>query len=103
MSVPRIKINQAKEYIEQGAQVVDIRDLVSFQSGHVQKATHIDNNSAQSFIASADKAAPLLVFCYHGNSSQPATEFFIEQGFSQAFSVDGGFEMFKLQYPELVE
>jgi len=29
----------------------------------------------------ADMDAPLIVCCYHGNSSQPASQYFVEQGF----------------------
>ncbi|MFT4862153.1 MAG: thiosulfate sulfurtransferase, partial [Pseudohongiellaceae bacterium] len=46
----------------------------------------------QDFIAAADTAQPLVVCCYHGNSSQSAAAFFAEQGFVQSYSLDGGFE-----------
>jgi thiosulfate sulfurtransferase len=40
------------------------------------------------------------VCCYHGNSSQGAAQYFAEQGFTQAYSLDGGYEMWKVLYPQ---
>ena len=35
---------------------------------------------------------PVLVYCYHGISSQSAAEFLNQKGFEDVYSVDGGFE-----------
>jgi len=40
-----------------------------------------------------------VVVCYHGNSSQQAAQFFAGEGFNDVYSMDGGFEAWKLQYP----
>ena len=50
-------------------------------------------------IAAADLDAPLVVVCYHGNSSQSAAAYFIQQGFSDVYSLDGGFELWRSVYP----
>ena len=60
---------------------------------------HIDNHSVADFIAAADLDAPLVVVCYHGNSSQSAAAYFIQQGFSDVYSLDGGFELWRSVYP----
>jgi thiosulfate sulfurtransferase len=75
--------------------IVDIRDPVSFSQGHIDGARHIDNNTAADYLASADFDKPLIVCCYHGNSSQGAAEYFSEQGFKDTYSLDGGFEEWK--------
>ena len=72
--------------------VIDIRDQNSFAHGHIETAQHIDNNSVASYLASADLKKPLVVCCYHGNSSQGAAEYFSDQGFEETYSLDGGFE-----------
>ena len=38
--------------------------------------------------------------CYHGNSSQSAAAYLVGQGFSEVYSVDGGFELWRATYPE---
>lgn len=96
----RISITEAKQLLDSGeAQVVDIRDEHSYQAGHIPSAHHLDNSNLQQFIESADLDKPLLVCCYHGNSSQSAAEFLNSKGFEHTFSIDGGFESWKLQFP----
>jgi thiosulfate sulfurtransferase len=100
-SFQRISVAAAKSLLDgRPAQVVDIRDQHSFAQGHIPSAVHIDNDSAQTFIDSADRAAPLLVCCYHGFSSQNAAQFFAEQGFAEVYSLDGGFEAWRGAFPE---
>ncbi|MDE9749684.1 thiosulfate sulfurtransferase GlpE [Pseudomonas aeruginosa] len=95
----RIAPEQARQLRENGAQVVDIRDSQSFAVGHISGSRHIDNHSVADFIAAADLDAPLVVVCYHGNSSQSAAAYFIQQGFSDVYSLDGGFELWRSVYP----
>lgn len=96
----RISIQQAQELQQQSsAIVVDIRDPQSFANGHIPDSIHLTNDNVAEFIEQTDKTQPVVVVCYHGNSSQPAAQFLAEQGFEQVFSMDGGFEAWKLQYP----
>lgn len=100
----RINPNDAKALIEQGgSQIIDIRDAMSFQAGHMKAAIRIDNEGVPHFMAQADQQAPLIVCCYHGNSSQSAAQYFSEQGFQEVYSLDGGYEEWKVLFPELCE
>jgi thiosulfate sulfurtransferase len=92
VSYKRINCKEAFEIIQLGGAVVDVRDESSFKSGHIEGATHIDNSSLAAFIEEADLAVPLVVYCYHGNMSQGAAAYFMEQGFEQASSLDGGYD-----------
>lgn len=95
----RISIAETKSLLDESqVTLVDIRDPQSFENGHMPSAQHLTNENLTDFIASADKSRPLVVVCYHGNSSLQAAQFFAEQGFSDVFSMDGGFEAWKLQY-----
>ncbi|MCY1303537.1 Thiosulfate sulfurtransferase GlpE [compost metagenome] len=96
----RIAPDQAQQLRSSGAQVVDIRDPQSFSMGHISGSQHVDNYSVADFIAKADLDAPLVVVCYHGNSSQGAAAYFAQQGFSEVYSLDGGFELWRSVYPE---
>ena len=98
----RIPPEQAQALREQGAVVVDIRDPQSFANGHISGARHLDNHSLADFIASADFDAPLIVACYHGNSSQSAAAYLAHQGFAEVYSLDGGFDLWHSQYPDQV-
>lgn len=100
----RISPAEAKALLEQGsASIADIRDPMSFNNGHITNAVRVDNDNLQEFMATAAKDQPLIVCCYHGNSSQGAAQFFASQGYTQAYSLDGGFEMWKMVEPALCE
>ena len=96
----RISTEHAQGMLKEGnAQLVDIRDEQSFAAGHIEGARHLDNTTLQSFIEEADPDQPVIVYCYHGNSSQPAASFLNERGFEEVYSMDGGFEDWRSQYP----
>lgn len=83
--------------------IVDIRDERSYASGHISGARHLDNTTLPAFLDAADPATPLIVCCYHGNMSQSAAAFFVERGFQDVYSLDGGFSAWSMQYPGEVE
>ncbi|WP_286915998.1 MULTISPECIES: thiosulfate sulfurtransferase GlpE [Pseudomonas] len=95
----RIPPQQAHSLREQGAVVVDIRDLQTFAASHITDSTHLDNHSLHDFIKAADLDKPLVVVCYHGNSSQSAAAYLVSQGFSDVYSLDGGFELWRTTFP----
>ena len=79
----RIDCETASEiYLQNGSQLIDIRDQESYQAGHIADAIHIDNSSLSQFIASAETSQPLLIYCYHGNPSQQKAST-INQGFER--------------------
>lgn len=95
----RIPPAQAQALREQGAVVVDVRDPQTYASSHIAGARHLDNHSLHDFIAGADLDKPLVVVCYHGNSSQSAAAYLVSQGFAEVYSLDGGFELWRTTYP----
>lgn len=100
MPFTRISIDEVDAKLKAApATVIDIRDPVSFARGHLEGAEHVSNQNLADFINHADFERPLIVYCYHGNSSQGAAEYFSAQGFAEVYSMDGGFEAWKLTYP----
>lgn len=97
-----INVLQAQEHLEQGALLVDIRDAQSFAMGHAAGAQHLSNDNLADFIAQAQAEVPVLVMCYHGNSSKGAAQFLLGQGFSAAYSIDGGFDAWRAAFPAQV-
>lgn len=95
----RIAPQEAHSLREEGAVLVDIRDPNTFADAHISHSRHLDNHSLHDFITQADLDAPLVVVCYHGNSSQSAAAYLVSQGFSNVYSLDGGFELWRQTYP----
>ena len=69
---------------EENAVLVDIRDNIRFTYSHPQGAFHL--------LDEVDYEDPIIVSCYHGNSSRNTAQFLVEQGFEQVYSLAGGFD-----------
>lgn len=93
MSFTRINITRANVMLESSdTVVVDIRDSISFASGHLDGAINLTQNNLNHFVENTDKETNVLVVCYHGNSSQIVAEYLSEYGFRKVYSLDGGYE-----------
>jgi thiosulfate sulfurtransferase len=92
MNFTQISVDEAKKLIEVGdLTILDIRDTQSYSVGHISNAIHLESIHIKSFIAKEDKKKSLLIYCYHGHSSQSAAEHFTENGFLNVYSMDGGY------------
>ena len=93
-----ISIPDAKTLLAGGeVTVVDIRDPDSFLAGHIDTAVNVLDSNVQDFLVDADRDRPMIVCCFHGISSQGAAEFFHNQGFEQVYSLEGGYEAWRVQ------
>lgn len=98
-----ISTAQALELLDNNAIVADIRDGQSFAAGHMPGAVNVNNDNLQDFLRDTDMDKPLLVCCYHGISSQSAAQFLAHQGFDEVYSVNGGYEAWRVDYPDKCE
>lgn len=86
----------AKTLIDQQQTVIaDVRDVASFQAGHIQGAHHLSVKALDDFCASTAHDTPILVYCYHGVSSQAVAQHLVDQGFTAVYSLTGGYEAWK--------
>lgn len=97
-----ISVNDTFAKLQQGEVVIaDIRDEQSFSSAHIEGAFHLTNGSLLQFTQQHDFDTPVVVVCYHGNSSQGAAQYLVQQGFDQVYSMDGGFEGWRQHFPHV--
>jgi thiosulfate sulfurtransferase len=79
--------------------IVDIRDPQSYANGHMPNAAPLNNDNFATFVEQTPKDTPVVVVCYHGVSSQQAAQVIAQQGFETVYSMDGGFEAWRLANP----
>lgn len=103
MTYSCIDVSDALPIIENNALIVDIRDTTSYQNSHIVDAISLNNDNVQDFIDSSDKNRPLIVCCYHGNSSKGAAEYLAAQGFQEVYSLNGGYSQWSAMFPEQCE
>src|SRR4051812_10052447 len=87
--MPEVSASQAKQIIEAGATVVDVRTDVEFEAGHIPRAGHIPVADLQQRSGEFDKDRAVLLYCRSGNRSGPIADAFAASGFD-AHSIEGG-------------
>lgn len=99
-----ISVEDTRQKLEQKlAVLVDIRDRQSFQIGHAPAAFHLTDANLVQFMQQYDFDQPIIVMCYHGISSQGVAQYLIQQGFTEVYSMVGGFEAWARIYPLLLQ
>jgi len=89
----QIPVEEASRLHKEGrALFVDIRDPASFQAAHVPGALHLSDQNVEAFVAGTPKEKAVVIYCYHGHTSQGAAAYFLDHGFQEVYSVMGGFE-----------
>lgn len=97
MTYKCISVKEAEEIIQsKEVTLLDIRDEQSFLAGNINGSVHLSNENVDTIVSHLDKKNPVVIVCYHGNSSKGAAEYFYNLGFKNAYSVDGGVEVWKL-------
>ena len=88
-----ISVAEAEQMINDANIVVlDMRDIRFYLAGHHPKALHLSDGNLRSLLKHTAKHVPILIYCYHGNSSQDMAQLFSDFGFKNCYSLDGGYE-----------
>jgi rhodanese-related sulfurtransferase len=89
----RIDVAAARAAIGQkNPLVLDVRDADSYRRGHIEGAQLATQENFSRHLSETAKDRPIIVCCYHGNSSQTVAKFLADMGFSNVSSLDGGYE-----------
>lgn len=92
----QIAVEEAGKMLDSGTAIfVDVRDPASFEAAHVPGAFHLSDANIGDFVTKTEKTKPIVVYCYHGNTSQGAAAYLLDQGFQEVYSVIGGFERWR--------
>ena len=75
--------------------VFDARDAGSFDKSHIDGARHLSSANLSAVLSATARNRPILIYCYHGNASQEYAQTFSDFGFSEVYSLDGGYEAWR--------
>lgn len=87
--MPEISPRDAKQLIDAGAQVLDVRTDAEYEAGHIPAARHIAVADLQRESASLDQDKPVVLYCRSGNRSGPPADAFAASGWD-AHAIEGG-------------
>lgn len=94
----QLTCSEARELIEQNqVTIADVRDKKSFDEAHINGAIHLSVEALNQFCDTSQKDRAILVYCYHGISSQSVAQHLVDKGFFEVYSLIGGFEAWKSQ------
>jgi rhodanese-related sulfurtransferase len=92
----RIDVQHAENLLSRGDLVVlDARDVGSFEKSHVTDAQRVSSHNLSALLNATTKTRPILIYCYHGNASREYAQIFSDFGFSEVYSLDGGYEAWR--------
>ena len=94
-NVKDVSVSEARELIDAGAVVVDVRDKSVSGSSHINGALLIplEGLAARMSEVSVDKSAPIVVYCNEGTNRGPrGTALLNEAGYTQAVNLKTGIE-----------
>ncbi len=78
---------QARPY-----RLFDTRDADCYARGHLAQAEPLAERDLGYWIGRLPRAQPLLIYCYHGHASQVFAKAFVDFGYTEVYSIDGGFQ-----------
>jgi rhodanese-related sulfurtransferase len=88
----RISAEEAKEMLENGAAIIDVREKHEYDAGHVPGAGHIPVNTVYARREELPKDKNLILICAVGQRSALAAEMAAAAGLTRLFNVEGGTE-----------
>jgi rhodanese-related sulfurtransferase len=88
-AMPEVTASEAKQIIDRGSQLLDVRTDVEYAAGHIPGARHIPLSDVQRESTGLDKDQPVVIYCRSGNRSGPAADAFAASGWD-AHSIEGG-------------
>ena len=86
----RITVHEATTLINEGAQVIDVRESDEFDVGHITGAKNIPNNDIERRSNEISSDRPIILTCALGQNSPSAGEKLQEQGFKDIYIISGG-------------
>ena len=69
----------------------DVRDAHSFSHGAIPTAIGLSEHDVGTWLMKLPRSQPILIYCFQGFSSQTFAKTFADFGFSEVYSIDGGF------------
>ena len=88
----RISVQEAKEMLANGAEIVDVREPHEYAAGHVPGAPLIPVNTVYARRAELPKDKDVIFVCAVGQRSALASEMAAAAGLTRIFNLEGGTE-----------
>ena len=97
--IKEVSVPQLKTWMDSGQKLmlIDVREDNEWQAGHAASAIHIGRGTLEGGIekAAPDKAQRVVLYCRSGARSALAADTLQKMGYSNVFSLAGGFTAYQ--------
>jgi rhodanese-related sulfurtransferase len=88
-----INVAAARDILSRGdALFLDVRDAESHRKEHIEGSQLATKENFSSYLTDTPKNKPVIIYCYRGVSSRAYAKLFVQQGFLDVSSLEGGYE-----------
>ena len=81
---------ELKDFVAEGARLIDVRTAGEFTGGHIEGAENVPVGDVPSRSGSWDKKTPVVVYCQTGARSLNAFQYLKTHGFEHVYDLPGG-------------
>ena len=89
-AIPEIDVQEAKQRINAGAILVDVREQNEYDEAHIPGSHLLALSNLAENYAELPKDKPLIMQCRSGARSGQATQFLLQNGYSEVVNLKGG-------------
>jgi len=95
--VPEVPVSELQTLDESAARIVDVREKVEWDDGHIPGAQHVPRGYLELRVESEvpNKDAPIVLYCAGGTRSVLAARTLQHMGYTDVSSLHGGFTAWK--------
>ena len=95
--VREVSVEETRERINDGANLIDVREDNEFEAGHAKRARHMGRGIIERDIVEKfpDKDAELILYCGGGFRSALSADMLQKMGYRNVFSMAGGWKAWK--------
>jgi thiosulfate/3-mercaptopyruvate sulfurtransferase len=97
----RVSVAETQVLLQQPDLLIfDVRDADSFATGRIGAARHLSGANLEHVLLRTPKSQPVLIYCYHGDSSQIYAQMFRDFGFKTVYDLIDGYEAWRAAVAE---
>src|SRR6266480_1789133 len=95
--IKECNVDEARDRIENGATLIDVREDNEFENAHAEDARHMGKGVIERDIVQVypDKNTELILYCGGGYRSALAADMLQKMGYTDVYSMDGGWKAWK--------
>ncbi len=95
--IREVSVEETRERMKDGANLIDVREDNEFEAGHAQGATHLGRGIIERDIVEKfpDKDTELILYCGGGYRSALSADMLQKMGYRNVWSMAGGWKAWK--------